>query len=346
LAFPLVVAVSTALSAKNGLLIRNRTAFESARKISTVVFDKTGTLTTGEFGVSSMHILDEQYEEQDVLQLAASVEQHSEHPIASGIVSKAKEQDIDILNVEDFKAFKGEGVQATVQGKNVKVVSPNYLPEHDIAVDDGTVPDKPGTRVFLLIDNAPAAVFFLSDAIRDESENAIHRLKQDGIQCWMLTGDTEETAKRVSEQLKLDGYFAEVLPHEKQDKIKELQGRGEFVAMTGDGVNDAPALAQADVGIAIGSGTDVAAETADIVLVNSNPHDVTALILFGKATHRKMIQNFIWATGYNVFAIPLAAGVLAPIGIMISPAVGAVLMSLSTVIVAINAKLLRVNKEG
>jgi Cu2+-exporting ATPase len=327
-------------------LIRNRTAFENARKISTVIFDKTGTLTTGEFGVSSMHLLDEQYEEHDALQLAASVEQHSEHPIASGIVAKAKQQELEILKVEDFEAFKGEGVQGSVNGKNVKVVSPNYLHKHDLSVDDDAVPEELGTRVFLVIENTPAAVFFLSDAIRDESEGAIRRLKQDGIQCWMLTGDTEETAKQVSEKLKLDGYFAQVLPHEKQDKVKELQSKGEFIAMTGDGVNDAPALAQADVGIAIGSGTDVAAETADIVLVNSNPQDVTALILFGKATHRKMIQNFIWATGYNVFAIPLAAGVLAPIGIMISPAVGAVLMSLSTVIVAINAKLLRVNKEG
>ncbi|MBD3305861.1 cadmium-translocating P-type ATPase [candidate division KSB3 bacterium] len=345
LAVPLVVAVSTSLSAKNGLLIRNRTAFENARRITTVVFDKTGTLTVGEFGVSSVNVLDDQYEEARIVQLAASVEQNSEHPIASGIVAKANELERDLLEVNDFESFKGKGVQGTVDGQTVSVVSPGYLEEHDIEVKDEYFPEEPGTTVFVLINDSLAGVIHLADSIREESHEAINRLQQDGIKCWMLTGDNEATAKNVSKALKLDGYFAEILPDEKQDKVKELQGKGEFVAMTGDGVNDAPALAQADVGIAIGSGTDVAAETADIVLVNSNPQDVTSLILFGKATHKKMIQNFIWATGYNVVAIPLAAGVLYQWGIMISPALGAILMSLSTVIVAINAKLLRVDKE-
>jgi Cu2+-exporting ATPase len=345
LAIPLVVAVSTALSAKNGLLIRNRTAFENARRLTTVVFDKTGTLTQGEFGVSTINTVDGQRDEQRVLQLAVSVEQNSEHPIAVGIVTKANNMGVKLLEVNEFESFKGKGVQGNVDGKTVKVVSPNYLKEQKMTVNDDLIPDEPGTTVFVVIDDDVAGLIHLSDAIRKESYDAIKRLKQDSIQCWMLTGDNNATAESVSKTLNLDGYFAEVLPHEKQEKIKELQGQGEFVAMTGDGVNDAPALAQADIGIAIGSGTDVAAETADIVLVNSNPQDVTSLILFGKATYRKMIQNFIWATGYNVVAIPLAAGVLAPWGIMISPAVGAILMSLSTVIVAINAKLLKVTKE-
>jgi Cu2+-exporting ATPase len=317
-----------------------------ARNITTVVFDKTGTLTKGEFGVNSINVLDDELDEQRLIQFAASLEQNSEHPIATGILAKANELEVDLLDVNDFEALKGQGIQGQVEHNAVKVVSPGYLKEHDIEVHPSSIPDEPGTTVFLLVNETLSGMIHLSDTIRDESSRAIARLKQDGIHCWMLTGDNEATAKSVSDTLGLDGYFAGVLPDEKQGKIKELQEKGEFVAMTGDGVNDAPALAQADIGIAIGSGTDVAAATADIILVNSDPQDVTSLILFGKATHKKMIQNFIWATGYNVVAIPLAAGVLAPVGIMISPAVGAVLMSLSTVIVAINAKLLRVNKEG
>lgn len=346
LAIPLVVAVSTALSAKNGLLIRNRTAFEMARKITTVVFDKTGTLTKGEFGVSSIQVLDDGLDEHQAVQLAASLEQNSEHPIAAGILAQAKALDVNLLEVNHFQALQGMGVEGEIEEKAVKVVSPGYLKEHEIDVQEEDIPDEPGTTVFLLVENRLSGVIHLSDLIREESSAAITRLKHDGIKCWMLTGDNEATAKSVAMTLELDGYFAGVLPDEKQVKIKELQRHGEFVAMTGDGVNDAPALAQADIGIAIGSGTDVAAATADIILVNSDPQDVTSLILFGKATHQKMIQNFIWATGYNVLAIPLAAGVLAPVGIMISPAVGAVLMTLSTVIVAINAKLLRVKKGG
>ncbi|WP_130806085.1 copper-translocating P-type ATPase [Senegalia massiliensis] len=342
LATPLVVATSTAQSAKNGLLIRNRTQFENSRKIDTLVFDKTGTLTKGEFGVNFIEVFDDKYNKEKVIQLAATLENNSEHPIATGIMDKLKEMKLDILEMDNFQAIKGKGVKGTIDNKDIMVVSPGYLNENNIEVPKELSSKGVSTDVFLLVDHNLVAAIGLSDKIREESYNAIKRLKDEGIKTWMLTGDNEKTAKQVSEELGLDGYFAEVLPDEKQEKIKELQSEGRFVAMTGDGVNDAPALAQADVGIAVGSGTDVAAETADIILVNSNPEDVVSLINFGKATYRKMIQNLIWATGYNVFAIPLAAGVLYGIGIVVSPAVGAVLMSLSTIIVAINAKLLKV----
>ena len=340
LATPLVVANSTALSAKNGLLIRNRTAFENSRKIDTIVFDKTGTLTRGEFGVNNIQIFSDHYDEKEVLKLSASLEQNSEHPIAKGIIAKAEEQEIDLVEVDDFQALKGRGIQGEINGKKMMVVSPGYLTENEISIPSEVSTKGISTNVFLLIQDQVIAVISLADQIREESHEAIQSLKKLGISCWMLTGDNEETAAEVSRELELDGYFSEVLPDEKQDKIKSLQKEEKFVAMTGDGVNDAPALAQADVGIAIGSGTDVAAETADIILVNSNPQDVVTLMSFGKATYRKMVQNLIWATAYNVFAIPLAAGVLIPVGILISPAVGAILMSLSTIIVAINAKLL------
>lgn len=343
LAIPLVVAVSTSLSAKNGLLIRNRTAFENARKISTLVFDKTGTLTKGEFGVSTINIIDDEYSEEEVMKIAAALESNSEHPIAAGILQKAEEMDIEFPDTEEFEAIKGKGVSGNVDGERAKAVSSGYLQENEIEFPEEPE-DEAVTRVYILVDEHLIGVIELKDQLRDESYEAIKTLKESGIKCWMLTGDNEATAKSVSEALNLDGYFAEVLPDEKQNKIKELQSDGEFVAMTGDGINDAPALAQADIGIAIGSGTDVAAETADIILVNSKPSDVTSLILFGKATYKKMVQNLFWATGYNVIAIPLAAGVLFHWGIIISPAVGAILMSLSTVIVAINAKLLNVDK--
>lgn len=344
LATPLVVATSTAQSAKNGLLIRNRTQFENSRKIDTLVFDKTGTLTHGEFGVNFIEIFDDNYEEDRVIELAATLENNSEHPIATGIIKKQEEMGLSTLDMDNFQAIKGKGVEGTIDGKDIMVVSPGYLRENNIKVPRELPAHGVSTDVFLLIDGKLTAAIGLSDRIREESYNAIKRLKKEGIKTWMLTGDNEKTAKQVSEELGLDGYFAEVLPDQKQEKIKELQSQGRFVAMTGDGVNDAPALAQADVGIAVGSGTDVAAETADIILVNSNPEDVVSLIDFGKATYKKMIQNLIWATGYNVFAIPLAAGVLYSFGILISPAVGAVLMSLSTIIVAINAKLLKVDR--
>jgi Cu2+-exporting ATPase len=346
LAIPLVVAVSTALSAKNGLLIRDRTAFENSRKISVVVFDKTGTLTEGNFGVNSIQSIKNKYDENKIIQLAASLEKNSEHPIATGIMTKAKELNQKILNVLGFQAIKGKGVEGTINGKSVRVVSPGYLMEKGIQTPAGLKKDDAETVVYVLVNDEIIGSITLSDKIREESYEAVKRLQSAGIRCWMLTGDNEKTAKTVSDELHLDGYFAEVLPHEKLEKIKELQSKGEFVAMTGDGVNDAPALAQADVGIAVGSGTDVAAETADIILVNSNPVDVTSLILFGRETYRKMVQNLFWATGYNVIAIPLAAGVLIGAGILITPAVGAIFMSLSTVIVAVNAKLLRIDKKG
>jgi Cu2+-exporting ATPase len=345
LAIPLVVAASTAQSAKNGLLIKNRTQFENSRKIDTLVFDKTGTLTYGEFGVNFIEIFDDKYSEEEVIEVAATLESNSEHPIATGIIEKQKELGLSSLDMEDFEAIKGKGVKGRIDGKDTMVVSPGYLKENNIEVPRDLPAHDVSTNVFLLLEGKLIAAIGLSDRIREESYNAIKRLKEEGIKTWMLTGDNENTAKQVSEELGLDGYFAEVLPDEKQDKIKELQSQGNFVAMTGDGVNDAPALAQADVGIAVGSGTDVAAETADIVLVNSNPEDVVALIDFGKATYRKMRQNLVWATGYNVIAIPLAAGVLSGVGIVISPAIGAILMSLSTIIVAINAKLLKLEKS-
>lgn len=343
LAIPLVSAVSTSLSAKNGLLIRNRTAFENSRKISTIVFDKTGTLTEGKFGVSSVNIFDNDYNEKQIIEMAASLEKNSEHPIAKGIIDKSKELKVQDLIVSDFEVLKGEGVKGKAEGKIIKLVSQKYLERKNINVKNSKI-DNNGTLVYVLIDEKPIGLITLSDKIRKESFEAVQQLQAIGIKCWMLTGDNKIIAKTVSDKLKLDGFYAEVLPHEKLEKVKELQNKGEFVAMTGDGINDAPALAQADVGIAIGSGTDVAAETADIILVNSNPKDVNSLILFGKATYNKMIQNLFWATGYNVVAIPLAAGVLIGYGIIISPAIGAALMSLSTVIVAINAKFLKVNK--
>ncbi|MBD3254892.1 MAG: copper-translocating P-type ATPase [Candidatus Lokiarchaeota archaeon] len=343
LAIPLVVAVSTALSAKNGLLIRNRTAFEQSRNITTVVFDKTGTLTKGEFGVNDIKSLNENYNEEKVLKIAASLEQHSEHPIAKGIVSRAKEMNLNLFDTSDFKAEKGKGVIGLVNGKQIMVISPNYLKEFNIKEPEDLERGTIDTTVYVVKEKSQLlGSISLSDQIREDSYEAIETLKSSGIKCWMLTGDNEETAKEVANELNLDGYFAEVLPDEKQEKIKELQSKGEIVAMTGDGINDAPALAQADVGIAIGSGTDIAAETADIILVESNPKDVVSLINFGKATYKKIIQNLLWASGYNIIAIPLAAGILINIGLVISPAIGAIVMSLSTVIVAINAKLLSV----
>jgi Cu2+-exporting ATPase len=344
LAIPLVTAVSTSLSAKGGLLIRNRTSFENARKITTVVFDKTGTLTEGKFGVSSIAAFDNQYDENNILQFAASLERKSEHPIAKGILAKAEENKLKDLEVSDFSVLKGEGVKGKIDGKEISLVSRSSVENRKIAIPEDVKIDDVATLVFVLIDDKLAGLVSLSDQIREESHEAIDKLREFGIKSWMLTGDNKKIAEKVSNELKLDGFFAEVLPHEKQEKVKELQGKGEFVAMTGDGINDAPALAQADVGIAIGSGTDVAAETADIILVNSNPLDVTSLFLFGKATYSKMLQNLFWATGYNVIAIPLAAGVLYSYGIIITPAIGAALMSLSTVIVAINARFLRFKK--
>ena len=342
LAVPLVVAKSTALSAKNGILIKNRTAFENARKITTIVFDKTGTLTVGKFEVSKIISLQKELNENEIIRLASALEQKSEHPIATGILQKVKDLSITIPATENFNAITGKGVEATVEGKKILVVSPGYLKEKNIAVPDGFTANDTETVVFVIINNKLAGYIALSDELRPESAEAIKTLKENRIKSILLTGDNNKVAKSVSETLGLDSFFGEVLPHQKLEKIEELQSKGEFVAMTGDGVNDAPALAIADVGIAVGSGSDIAAETAGIILVNSNPKDIVSLILFGKATYKKMIQNLIWATGYNVVALPLAAGVLYKQGILLSPAAGAVFMTVSTIVVAINASMLKV----
>jgi Cu2+-exporting ATPase len=341
LAVPLVVAISTASSAHNGLLIRNRTAFENSRRITTILFDKTGTLTEGAHQVARVVSFEQAWPEKELIRLAAGVEQNSEHYISQGILKKAKEENIAVPPSQSFHYLPGKGLEGQVEGKQVKVVGPNYIREFGIAVPPSQAEEEVETLVYILVEDKAVGFISLKDRIRPESAQAIQILKEHGIKNLLLTGDNERVAKSVSEALHMDGFLANVLPHEKQEKVRQLQAQGEFVAMTGDGVNDAPALAQAQVGIAVGSGTDVAAETADIILVNSNPKDIASLILFGKATYRKMIQNIIWATAYNVVALPLAAGVLYQQGIMVSPAVGAALMSLSTVIVAVNAQLLR-----
>lgn len=340
LAVPLVVAISTSISARKGLLIRNRTAFENARLITTIIFDKTGTLTEGSHELQEIRVLSPDYSEEELLRLAVGVEQHSEHYIAMGFMRKAEESNIDIPRSENFNYLPGQGLEGSVEGNEIKVVGPNYLKANSI-VPAQSPEDFTGTVVYILIENRIVGYFTFADQIRESSAEAIQTLKKAGIKNLLLTGDNERVAKEVSDKLNMDGFLANVLPHEKLEKVKELQEKGEYVAMTGDGVNDAPALAQADVGIAVGSGTDVAAETADIILVQSDPLDISNLILFGRATYRKMIQNLWWAAGYNILAIPLAAGVLYKWGFVLSPAVGAILMSLSTIIVAFNAQLLR-----
>src|SRR5699024_3687737 len=341
LAVPLVVAVSTSQAARNGFLIRNRTAFEQARNIDALIFDKTGTLTKGEFGVTDLISFGESYPKDEVLKIAASVEQHSEHPLAKGILEAAD----GTYGVDDFSSISGKGIKGIVNGQQVSVVSPGYLREQNMELPREQYEQLSGqgkTVVFVIIDGQLEGAIALGDQIRDSSYEAIDKLNRMGIRCMMLTGDNKQTANFVADQLGLDEVFAEVLPDEKAEKVKEVQSRGLQVAMTGDGVNDAPALAQADIGIAIGAGSDVAVETADIILTDSNPNDVAAVIQLAKSTYKKMIQNLFWATGYTAFAIPLAAGVLISYGIVLSPAVGAVLMSLSTVIVAINARFLKI----
>lgn len=341
LAVPLVVAISTTCSAQHGLLIRNRTAFEDARKITTLVFDKTGTLTKGSFDVVRYETLNQAYTAKEVLKIAASAEQNSEHPIALGIVKAAKNQEMSLAVAENFQAIPGKGVTTQIDGKNIKVVSPGYLVENQLPFPNEFLANRAETIVIVLENEKTIGLIALADEIRAESLAAINTFRKNHIKTVMLTGDNREVAKEVSDKLGIDDFYAGILPHQKLDIIKELQNKGKFVAMAGDGVNDAPALAQADIGIAIGSGTDVAAETADIILVASNPKDIATLILFGKATYRKMVQNIIWATGYNIVAVPLAAGVLYNYGVVLSPAIGAILMSLSTIIVAINAQALK-----
>jgi P-type Cu2+ transporter len=342
-AIPLVVAISTALSATHGLLIRNRTAFESARKLTTIIFDKTGTLTKGSHEVQQVMPLINGYSQDDILQYVASVQQNSEHHIAHGILRELKKRGLPLWKVEDFNYIQGVGVSGTVNGHKVLSVGPNYFKQQQqfpIPPIPRSINQDIETISFLIVNNEPVGIITLADSIRETASEAIATLKQMGIQSFLLTGDNERIAAAVANKLGMDGFWANVLPHEKQEKVKEIQDKGEVTAMTGDGVNDAPALAQADVGIAIGSGTDVAAETADIVLVNSDPKDVVEMIAFGRATYRKMIQNLVWAVGYNIVAIPLAAGVLYPY-FTLSPAMGAVLMSLSTIVVAFNAQLIR-----
>jgi len=341
LAIPLVVAISTSVSAQRGLLIRNRTAFENSRKITLLVFDKTGTLTKGKFEVVRFGSLNDNYKASEILSLAGSLEAKSEHPLAASIMQKIKEEAIKISEVKNFKTITGKGIEGEVDNKKVKVVSPGFIKEKGFKIPDDIYKSEQETIVFVLIEDQLAGFIAMGDEIREESYEAIKILKKQNLKLFMMTGDNEKVARIVSDELNLDGYYAEVLPDQKLKKIKDFQSKGEFVAMTGDGINDAPALAKADVGIAVGSGTDVAAETADIILVNSNPMDIAKLIVYGKETYKKMIQNLIWATGYNIIAIPLAAGVLYNLGVIISPALGAVFMSISTVIVALNAQLLR-----
>jgi Cu2+-exporting ATPase len=343
LAVPLVVAVSTSLAAQNGFLIRNRTAFEEARNLNAIIFDKTGTLTYGEFGVTDVLTFNGYDDSNQLLKLAASLEQNSEHPIARGIVKAAD----GLMKVEEFNSITGKGIEGRVDGKRIKVVSPGYMREQNIELPTEQYEGLSGqgkTVVFVLIDEKLQGAIALGDKIREDSRKAIQILQSMGIQCIMLTGDNRQTAAYVAEELGLDDFFAEVFPEEKVAKVKEVQARGLKVAMTGDGVNDAPALAQADVGIAIGAGSDVAVETGDIILTQSNPKDVASLIGLARATYSKMVQNLWWATGYNALAIPLAAGILYTYGIILSPALGAVLMSLSTVIVAVNARFLNVER--
>ncbi len=344
LAVPLVVAVSTALAARNGFLLRDRTAFEKARLLTAVVFDKTGTLTEGRFGVTDVVSLDPKIPESEVLRYAAALEIFSEHPIAKAIVEAAEAP----AKAEQFRAIPGKGIEGSVDGRSVKVVSPGYLREHGITfAHDRVTPlfEAGKTVVFVIVDGTLAGAIALADIVRAESKEAVAQLRQMGIRSIMLTGDNAQVAAWVARELGLDEYFAEVLPHEKAAKIEELKQRGMVVAMVGDGVNDAPALVAADVGIAIGAGTDVAIESADIVLVRNDPRDVVQIIELARLTYRKMVQNLLWATGYNAITIPLAAGVLYRAGILLSPAVGAALMSLSTVIVALNARFLRLRPK-
>ncbi len=345
-AIPLVVAVSTAYSARNGILIRNRLALETSKDIDVVLFDKTGTLTEGKFGVTEI-ITDDEVSKEELLALASALESRSEHVIARAIVDFAKEKGVDIGEVEEFKAVAGKGIVGRVNGKNVAVGTLALLDEIGVA-RNGKLLDlaeelaKNGnTVVFVSINEKLAGFIALSDRIRKESYEAVRELKEMGKRVFMITGDAEEVAKKVAKELDIDEYFARVLPHQKSEKVKELQERGFKVAMVGDGINDAPALVQADVGIAIGSGTDVAIESADIILVGNDPRQIPRIIRLSSLTYSKMIQNLFWAVGYNVFAIPLAAGVLAPIGVILKPAIGAILMSASTVIVSVNALLLK-----
>ena len=346
LAVPLVVAITTALGARNGILVRDRLALEASRQIDVVVFDKTGTLTKGEFGVVNMKVVKE-WKEDDALALAAAIEGDSEHLIAQAVRQKAQERELSIPSVNDFQAIKGRGVQAKHDDEVVYLGGPALLeklelaPTSEIAEFAKSAGEKAQSAIYLVSNNKVVAIFAVADVVRPESKQVVQRLHEMGVEVAMLTGDSRPVAEAVASDLGIDQVFAEVLPEHKDRKVADLQKQGKHVAMVGDGVNDAPALTRADVGIAIGGGTDVAIESAGLILVRSNPLDVVKIIALSRASYRKMIQNLWWAAGYNIIALPLAAGVLAPWGINISPAFGALLMSLSTVIVAFNAQLLR-----
>lgn len=343
LAAPLVVARSTAIAAQKGLLIRNRANFENARNLDAIVFDKTGTLTKGQFIVTDI-VLEKGYKEEELFMYAASLESKSSHPLATGLLKSAEKKNTKIIEPTKFEAITGKGITGIVNGKTVHVISPGYMKDKkiDYPKDKYQKLSSQGKTVsFVLVDDKLVGFYALADEIRETAKSAIKKLNQLNIKTIMLTGDNKQVANWVSEELGIDEVYAEVLPHEKAEIIKDLQKRYKKVAMTGDGINDAPALATADLGIAIGAGTDIAIESADVILVKSNPEDVVSLISLSKSTYRKMKQNLWWAAGYNIIAIPLAAGVLYPLGIILSPAVGAVLMSLSTVVVAINARLFK-----
>lgn len=341
LAIPLVVAISTSITAKSGILIRDRKAFETVKDVDAVVFDKTGTLTLGSFGVSDIVPL---IAEEELLKLAASIESNSEHVIARAIVEHAKQKGVETLETREFKAIPGKGAYGRVGEKEVYVGSLSLLRDLKIEVENrkiGELMKQGKTLVFTVADGRVAGVFALSDTIRRESYEAVGKLKEMKIRVYMLTGDSHEVAKWVAEELGVDDYFAQVLPHEKAEKIRLLKEKGFKVAMVGDGVNDAPALVTADVGIAIGAGTDIAVESADIILVRNDPRDVSKIIKLSRITYSKMIQNLLWAAGYNIVTIPLAAGVLHGFGVVLPPWAGALVMSLSTVIVALNTQTLR-----
>jgi P-type Cu2+ transporter len=341
LAIPLVVALSTSITAKSGILIRDRKAFEMVKDVNAVVFDKTGTLTMGQFGVSDVIPY---ISEEELLKLTGAVEENSEHIIGKAIVDYINEKGVKIPKASDFKAIPGKGAEGTVNGKEVYVGSPNLLKELKIELDDKKITalqEEGKTVVFTVVEGKLAGAFALSDKIREESREAIQDLKAKGVKVYMLTGDAEAVAKGVSKELGIDDYFAQVLPNQKAEKIKSLKEKGYRVAMVGDGINDAPALATADVGVAIGAGTDVAIESADIILVRNDPRDVPKVAGLSRKTYSKMVQNLWWAAGYNIFAIPLAAGILVNFGVIIDPAVGAILMSLSTILVGINSQTLR-----
>jgi Cu2+-exporting ATPase len=341
-----VVAISTTLAARNGVLVRSRLALEEVRRADVVVFDKTGTLTRGEFGVSGLKASSEMGED-EALALTAAIEGDSEHIIARAIRGEAEARGLSLPKVLDFEVFKGRGVRAMVNGQSFYVGGPRLLEmlklnlSPELADFTGAAGRKGQTVVYLASPDQVQAAFALADVIRTESREAVRRLKEMGVEVAMLTGDSRAVAEAVAVELGIQTYFAEVLPEHKDQKVVELQAQGKRVAMVGDGINDAPALIRADVGIAIGSGTDVAVESAGIILVRNNPLDVVKVMELSRASYRKMVQNLLWATGYNVVALPLAAGVLAPVGILLTPAVGALFMSLSTVIVAINAQFLR-----